>query len=97
VAGVVALMLAKAKSRGVSLSADNIRDILITTARKHPPTTGGDLDPDYGFWHPRYGFGRVSVTDAVAAVNSLAPKRGKRKKAKSPAPSRRTKSKSRKT
>jgi len=97
VAGVVALMLAKAKSRGVSLSADNIRDLLIRTARKDPPTTGGDLDPDYGFWHPRYGFGRVSVTDAVTAVTSLAAKRGKGKKAKSPAPNRRIKSKSRKT
>jgi len=97
VAGVVALMLAKAKSRGVSLSADNIRGLLIRTARKDPPTTGGDLDPDYGFWHPRYGFGRVSVTDAVTAVTSLAAKRGKRKKAKSPAPNRRIKSKSRKT
>jgi len=85
VAGVVALMLSAAKSKGLSLSADDIREILIRTARKDPPTVGGDWDPDYGFWHPRYGFGRVSATAAVAAVRSLAPKRGKGKKAKASA------------
>lgn len=79
VAGVVALMLGEAKSRRVSLSVDQIRDILIRTARKDPPTEGGDWDIDYGFWHPRYGFGRVSAIAAVAAVASLAPKRAKKK------------------
>ncbi len=78
VAGVVALMLAEAQSRSVTLSADEIRDILIRTARKDPPTVGGDWDIDHGFWHPRYGFGRVSAPAAVAAVTSL--KRGKRDK-----------------
>lgn len=78
VAGVVALMLAEAQSRRVTLSADDIRDILIRTARKEPPTVGGDWDADHGFWHPRYGFGRVSATAAVAEVTSL--KRGKKRK-----------------
>jgi subtilisin family serine protease len=82
VAGVVGLMLAEAKSRRVSLLADDIRDILIRTARKEPPTVGGHWDPEYGFWHPRYGFGRVSATGAVAAVRTLALSRGKSKKAK---------------
>ena len=78
VAGVVALMLAEAQSRNVTLSAHEVRDILIRTARRDPPTVGGDWDIDHGFWHPRYGFGRVSATAAVAAVTSL--KRGKRGK-----------------
>lgn len=77
VTGVVALMLAQATSRGIPLSAKDIRDILIRTARKDPPTVGGEWDPDFGFWHPRYGFGRVSATGAVAAVASL-PKNGKK-------------------
>lgn len=78
VAGVVALMLAEAQSRNVSLSVDQVRDILIRTARRDPPAVGGDWDADHGFWHPRYGFGRVSATAAVAAVTSI--KRGKRGK-----------------
>lgn len=78
VAGVVALMLAEAQSRGVTLPVDKVREILIRTARKDPPTVGGDWDIDHGFWHPRYGFGRVSATAAVAAVTSM--KRGKKRK-----------------
>lgn len=78
VAGVVALMLAEAQSRGVTLPVDKVREILIRTARKDPPSVGGDWDIDHGFWHPRYGFGRVSATAAVAAVTSM--KRGKKRK-----------------
>lgn len=96
VAGVVALMLAEAQSRSLSLSADEVRNILIRTARKDPPAVGGDWDADYGFWHPRYGFGRVSATAAVAAVTSM--KRGKKsKKARASAGNVKPKSKPRKS
>jgi subtilisin family serine protease len=97
VTGVVALMLAEAKSRSVSLSTDDIRDILIRTARKDPPAVAGDWDPEYGFWHPRYGFGRVSATAAVAAVTSLAAERDKSKKAQASAGSGKAQSKRRKS
>lgn len=96
VAGVVALMLAEAQSRNVTLSAEEVRDILIRTARRDPPAVGGDWDIDHGFWHPRYGFGRVSATAAVAAVTSI--KRGKKsKKARVSASKVKSKSKSRKS
>jgi subtilisin family serine protease len=79
VAGVIALMLAEAKAQGISLSAEEIRDILIRTARKDPPLISESLagnhtyqDAEYGFWHPRYGFGRVSAAAAVAEVTKRA-------------------------
>jgi subtilisin family serine protease len=63
VTGTVALMLAEANARGVSLSIDQIRDILIRTARKDPSMGDG--------WHSRLGYGRVCAADAVAAVREL--------------------------
>jgi subtilisin family serine protease len=95
VTGVVALMLAEARSKGASLSAKDTREILIRTARKDPPSVSGDWDPEYGFWHPRYGFGRVSAPAAVAAVRALAAKR--RKKTKGPAGNTAKRTKSKKT
>ncbi len=64
VAGVVALMLAEAKAKGLSLSIDQIRDILTKTARKNPP------DP-IEFWQPRYGNGRVDASAAVKMVQTM--------------------------
>lgn len=96
VAGVVALMLAEAQSRNVTLSVEQVRDILIRTARRDPPAVGGDWDIDHGFWHPRYGFGRVSATAAVAAVTSM-KRAKKRKKARASAGKVKSKSKSRKS
>jgi subtilisin family serine protease len=61
VTGTVALILAQARAKGRSLAAGDIRNIVISTARKNPP-------PANPAWDPRYGFGRVS---AQAAVNSL--------------------------
>jgi subtilisin family serine protease len=64
VAGTIALILAEAKAKGLSLTIDEIRDILTKTARKTPPEhTDG--------WHPRYGYGRV---DAAACVAMVQPK-----------------------
>ena len=60
VTGTVALMLAEACARGITLTTDEIRRILIRTARRDP--RGGN-DWDKGF-----GFGRVCVREAVAEV-----------------------------
>jgi subtilisin family serine protease len=65
VTGVVALVLAEARARGLSLSVAQIRQVLIQTARKNPPPGPG--------WDKRYGHGRVSATAAVQAVIAMAP------------------------
>jgi hypothetical protein len=59
VAGIVALMLAEAKARDRLLPADEIRDILVATAR------GGEG------WNKRRGNGRVHARRAVAAVAAM--------------------------
>ena len=57
VAGLIALMLAEARSRDLDLSIEKIREILTSTARRNPPS---------GFdWHDRHGFGRVSAMSAI--------------------------------
>jgi subtilisin family serine protease len=58
-AGALALLLAESHARGESLTADQIRDRLIVTARKNPPVEQ---------WHDRHGFGRV---DARAMVDQV--------------------------
>ena len=60
VAGIVALMLGEARSRGASLSAADIRDIVIGSARRGPPAGAA--------WNDRYGAGRIGATAAVNAV-----------------------------
>jgi hypothetical protein len=64
VAGLIALMLAEARSRDTPLAIEQIRDILIETARQNPPPGNA--------WHDRYGHGRVSAAAAVQAVIDLA-------------------------
>ena len=66
VTGVIALMMSEAqeKDRRIDLTADEIRKILIKTARRKPPK-GSD-------WDPRYGHGRVSAKAAVSAVTEMA-------------------------
>ncbi len=61
VAGTIALILAEAKAKGLSLTIDEIRDILTKTARKTPPEHADG-------WHPRYGYGRVDAAACVAMV-----------------------------
>lgn len=61
VAGVVALILAEARAKGVQLSIDEIRTLLMSTARKTSPEHSSD-------WHPRYGYGRVDAAACVDAV-----------------------------
>jgi subtilisin family serine protease len=65
VTGIIALMLAEASKRGVSLNATQIRNTLMQTARKNPPA-GAIFDL-------RYGNGRISAKAAVAAVMALSP------------------------
>jgi subtilisin family serine protease len=64
VAGLIALMLAEARTRDTPLAIEQIRDILIETARQNPPPGNA--------WHARYGHGRVSAAAAVQAVIDLA-------------------------
>jgi len=54
VAGCIALLLAEAGASGRRLGVDEIRDIVIGSARSDPPP-----GPD---WHDRYGAGRVSAS-----------------------------------
>jgi len=68
VAGIIALVLAQAQARGVDLSSDQIRQIVIDAARRSPPDGNG--------WHARYGHGRLSAASAVAAVMGLGGRAG---------------------
>lgn len=62
VTGVVALMLAEARSLNKELTCEQIRDILAKTARPNPPNSS---------WDSRYGVGRVYAKAAVQAVRDL--------------------------
>ncbi|MBD8500089.1 S8 family peptidase [Paenibacillus arenosi] len=64
VTGVIALMLAEAKSHRLTLSIDQISNILKQTARSHPPTRQ--------VWDNQYGYGRVDAKAALMAVRNLA-------------------------
>jgi hypothetical protein len=63
--GMIALVLAEAKSRNKTLSTLDIRNIVINAARRNPPPGTG--------WDSRHGNGRISVAVAVAAVIGSAP------------------------
>ena len=60
VAGIIALLLGEAKSRNHDLSAADIRDIVVASARRSPPGGAG--------WNDRYGHGRI---DAAAAISNV--------------------------
>ncbi|HZM83153.1 MAG TPA: S8 family peptidase [Candidatus Limnocylindrales bacterium] len=73
VAGVVALVLAEASARGLSLDAKTLRRLLFESARLDPPFPFVVMQKDgepvrSGVWHDRYGYGRV---DAAAALRRL--------------------------
>ena len=76
VAGVAALVLAESSARGVDLSAEQIRNLVIKTARTSPPASA---------WDPRYGWGRVDASQAVKRVFDAA----RPKPFKKPAPRKR--------
>ena len=63
-AGLVALVLAEARARGLDLTVEQIREVVIRAARRNPP-------PGIK-WHDQYGLGRVSAKAAVQAVIDLA-------------------------
>ncbi|NCJ05426.1 S8 family serine peptidase [Synechococcales cyanobacterium C] len=62
VTGVVALILAEARSLNQDLTVDQIRDTLTKTARANPP----DM-----VWNDRYGMGRVDASASVQKVRDL--------------------------
>lgn len=62
VTGVVALMLAEARSLNKDLTADQIRDILAKSARLSPPGIA---------WDDRYGMGRVDASASIQKVRDL--------------------------
>lgn len=64
VTGLVALVLAEAHARGISLDAASVRRIVMDSARSVPPPAGG--------WDDRYGHGRVDAAEAIRAVQKLA-------------------------
>lgn len=63
VTGTVALVLAQAHAKAVSLTIADIRSIVTAAARKNPP-------PANPAWDPRYGFGRISALEAVSLVRA---------------------------
>jgi subtilisin family serine protease len=62
VTGVVALILAEARSLNKNLTVDQIHDILAKTARLSPPNTA---------WNDRYGMGSVDASASVQKVRDL--------------------------
>jgi subtilisin family serine protease len=62
VTGVIALMLAEAHSRNLTLTIDQIRDILAASIKKNFPLTS---EPE------RYGYGAIDASAAVSAVQFL--------------------------
>ncbi|MBE9167138.1 S8 family peptidase [Pleurocapsales cyanobacterium LEGE 06147] len=62
VTGVVALVLAEARSLNQELTVEQIRDILAKNARLNPPDVA---------WNDRYGMGRVDASASVQQVRAL--------------------------
>jgi subtilisin family serine protease len=62
VTGVVALVLAEARSLNKELTIEQIRNILAKTTRLNPPNTA---------WDDRYGMGRVDASASVQQVRAL--------------------------
>jgi subtilisin family serine protease len=62
VTGVVALVLAEARSLNKEVTVEQIRDILAKTARLNPPSV---------VWNDRYGMGRVDASASVQLVHDL--------------------------
>lgn len=60
VSGAIALVLAEASTRQMSLSSHEIWEIVQGTAVPSPPPVGA--------WHPRYGIGRLNVRGTVQRV-----------------------------
>jgi subtilisin family serine protease len=65
VAGIVALVLGEARGRNHDLAAQEIRDIVIGSARHDPPAVGVQ-------WDDRYGHGRIDAAAAVTKAIHLA-------------------------
>jgi hypothetical protein len=63
--GVVALVLAEAKARGISLSIDGIRSAVAESGRHDPPPGTG--------WEAQYGQGRIDASAAIVAVVNAVP------------------------
>ncbi len=59
VAGALALILAEAAARGLTLSAQDVRTLITKTARRNSSTPG---------WDPRWGMGRLDVAAALEAL-----------------------------
>ncbi|RVU17790.1 S8 family peptidase [Methylobacterium oryzihabitans] len=64
VAGILALVLAEARARGLTLSADEIRDLVAASGRRDPPAAT---------WHPRYGWGRIDARAMLLRIIARAP------------------------
>jgi hypothetical protein len=62
ITGVVALVLAEARSLNKELTVEQIRDILAKNARSNPPSMA---------WDDRYGMGRVDANSSVQQVQNL--------------------------
>jgi subtilisin family serine protease len=65
VTGIVALVLAEAKARGISLSINQIR-AAITGSGRHDPPPGTA-------WEAQYGRGRIDARAAIVGVVNAVP------------------------
>jgi subtilisin family serine protease len=83
VTGAIAVMLSQ---EGPAMSADEIREAVIASARLLPPPTGTA-------WNPRYGHGRISTAKMVGQVKPApavtASSHGKRRRKATAAPTHR--------
>jgi len=61
VAGGIALVFAAARRKGKRLTIEQLRQLLIDTAR--PMGRQG--------WDPRYGYGRIDIAAAIKRLDSL--------------------------
>lgn len=57
VAGHVALIFEESQAKGVQLSAQQTKEIVIKASRRNPPT--GTT------WNNRYGYGRIDTAQAI--------------------------------
>ncbi len=62
VAGIIALMFAEARVRGMDLTVAEVREILAKSVNSGPPTAGA--------WDSRYGLGRINASMALAEVQT---------------------------
>ena len=70
-AGGIALVFAAARRKGKRLTIEQLRRLLIETARPmSPPGRPKGKSRSTRGWDPRYGFGRIDIAAAIRRLDS---------------------------